>query len=135
MQTAAKPLGIDEILKGPSMMPPPEPLSSMKKKPANGELSHTADDMRKLKARAERETAVNAATYYLLNHLTGSATLFGGDQLTVGAVIDNAITHYLSTVEAEWGKEICESLAELLIHNIALFINAAKRETVQKTVE
>lgn len=93
----------------------------MKPKNGKGELIHTAEDIKRAISRARRETAVEDASYYLQGHLGNISTLFGGDQLTVGGALDDAITHYLAGVKAELGAEICEQLALLLICNIALF--------------
>ena len=125
MQTAAnKAQTLDEILgKQPSLPPPSPELAKMKGKnyKGTGDLIHTADDIKRAIARARRETAVDDASYYLQGHLGNISTLFGGDQLTVGGALDDAITHYLAGVKAELGAEICEQLALLLICNIALF--------------
>lgn len=79
---------------------------------------------------ARAETAEQTSVYFLHSMLRMIEHLAGGNKLFAGRAFDEALTAFLSDVQAELGEEASAMAARLLISNLALFLDEAKRNAI-----
>lgn len=94
-----------------------------------------AQDVARALNQAKMESAEEASSYFLHAMLLAIENLAGGNKLFAGRAFDDALTHFLADLKAEFGDGFASDAAALLVHNIALFLDPARRDRVLAVID
>lgn len=80
---------------------------------------------------AKATAAHEGAAYYLNVILMAIRAAMGQSNLSVGAILDEALTEFFADLKAELGPEQTEMLVALMIRNLAFWLRDERRDHIR----